>query len=47
MPDGLLVLRTQDLTAARRSATDVFQQRILQEKGALRQVPFGRALEQL
>lgn len=45
MPDGLLVLRTQDLTAARRSATDVFQQRILQEKGALRQVPFGQVFD--
>lgn len=45
MPDGLLVLRKQDIAAARRSATDVFQQRILQEEGASWQVPFGQVFD--
>ncbi|MBK9218888.1 MAG: hypothetical protein IPL70_10985 [Uliginosibacterium sp.] len=39
--DGLMVLRTKDVTEVRCSATDEFQNHLLAREGLLEKVPFG------
>lgn len=43
--DGLMVLRTPDISEVRRSKTDEFQQGLLQVEGILARVPFGRSID--
>lgn len=43
--DGLMVLRTGDLTEVTRTATDEFQEGLLQTEGLLARVPFNYSLD--
>jgi hypothetical protein len=39
--DGLMVIRTADITEVRCTATDKFQKRLLEQEGLIKRVPFG------
>jgi hypothetical protein len=43
--DGLMVLRTEDISEVERSKTEEFQQSLLEAEGLLPRVPFGYAFD--
>lgn len=43
--DGLMVLRTSDISDVSRSKTDELQERLLAEEGLLSRVPFGQTVD--
>lgn len=43
--DGLMVLRTEDISAVERSKTEEFQQSLLEAEGLFARVPFGYAVD--